>query len=170
MTPAGSGPGLPVDIHDAETIIRTTKASYHLNPAQTRLKHQAFRPRAGERVISVMRQLMGDEFCKNKSVEICQLSPGDYAGLTALTAAEIRRAGSIVYDHPQDFVGHAHIDHQLPPIPRDQPAPADLLPQYDERCKRLAAAAIFHKDPAPNDPGWTGPPLQLASRINDRPA
>jgi hypothetical protein len=169
MNPGGAAYALPTDIHDAETLIRTTKAGFHLNNAQNRLKHQAFRPPPGHGVVSVIRQLMGDDFCKNKSVEICQGTPGEYAGLTALTAAEIRRAASLVIDHPADFVGHAHIDHQLPPIPKDQPPPEDLLPQYDERCKKLAAVATFYKDPAPGTLGWAGPPLKLASLVSERP-
>jgi hypothetical protein len=161
---AVAGDQLPVEIQDSETIVRATKTPHHVNKNQTRLRPSAFRPPPGETTISVMRQLMGDDFCKNKGVEICG---EEYIGLATITAIEIRCRGSLVLDHRVDFRGHAHIDHQLPPIPRDEPPPPDLLQQYDDRCKKLAAAAVFHKDPSPKVAGWAGEPLLLTSRLPD---
>jgi hypothetical protein len=160
MTAADPAAALPVEIHEAETIVRAVKTPHHVNPAVTRIRPSAFRPAAGHTVLSVMRQLMGDDFCKDKGVEICG---NEYIGLAAITAAEIRRPGSLVVDYRHDFLGHAHIDHQLPAIQRDEPPPADVLQKLDDRCKKLAAAAVFHKDQAPTAPGWSGPALKLAS-------
>jgi hypothetical protein len=109
-----------------------------------------------------MRQVMGDDFCKNKGVEICG---EEYIGLATITAAEIRRQGSLVFDYREDFLGHAHIDHQLPPIQKDEPPSAEALQRYQDRWSRLAAAAVFQKDPLPKVPGWAGEPLRLASPL-----
>lgn len=166
MTAADPAAALPVEIHDADTIVRAVKTPHHVNPAQTRIRPSAFRPAPGHTVVSVMRQLMGDNFCKNKGVEICG---NEYIGLAAITAAEIRRPGSLVLDHRDDFLGHAHVDHQLPVIQRDEPPPPDVLQRLDDRCKRLAAAAVFHKDPSPAVPGWAGSALKLASVPGERP-
>jgi hypothetical protein len=151
---------LPIEIHDAETIVRGAKARLHLN--KSKVKHQAFRPPPGKREVSVIRQLMGDGFCKDMSVEICKEV---YAGVILLTAAQIRYCGSLIYDARQDYLGHAHIDHQFPPIERDEPAP----PEFVEHCKKLAAAAVFLEDPNPTASGWTGEPMQRACPLPETP-
>ena len=97
---AVAGDQLPVEIQDSETIVRATKTPHHVNKNQTRLRPSAFRPPPGETTISVMRQLMGDDFCKNKGVEICG---EEYIGLATITAIEIRCRGSLVLDHRVDF-------------------------------------------------------------------
>jgi len=166
MTAADPAADLPIEIHDAETIVRAVKTPHHVNPAETRIRPSAFRPAPGHTVLSVMRQLMGDDFCKDKGVEICG---NEYIGLAAIAAAEVRRPGSLVVDYRDDFLGHAHIDHQLPAIQRNEPPPPDLLQQLDDRCKKLAAAAVFHKDPSPTVPSWAGSALRLASLPGERP-
>jgi hypothetical protein len=166
MIVTAAGPQLPEDIHDTETIVRAVKTPHHVNKSQTRIRPAAFRPQVGQSVLSVMRQTMGDDFCKDKGVAICG---HDYVGLATITAIEIRRRSSRVFDYRLDFLGHAHIDHELPPIQRGEPPPSDLLAIYDERCESLAKGAVFHKDPAPGVPSWAGEPLKLVSRIDERP-
>jgi hypothetical protein len=167
MNHAAAASDLPVEILDTETIVRAVKSPHHVNKAATRVRPAAFRPQAGQSVLSVLRQPMGDDFCKDKGVEICGV---EYVGLAAITAIEIRRPGSLVFDYREDFLGHAHIDHQLPPVQRDEPPPADVLAEYNKRCKILADATVFYKDSSPAVPGWAGPPLKLPSRPDERPA
>lgn len=166
MNPADVAPDLPVEILDAETVVRAVKTPHHIDKHATRVRPAAFRPQPGHTALSVLRQPKGDDFCKDKGVAICG---AEYVGLAVITAAEIRRPGSLVFDYRQDFLGHAHIDHQLAAIQRNEPPPADLKAQYDKRCKILADATVFHKDSSPTVPGWAGPSLKLASRPDQRP-
>lgn len=158
----GPGDALPIDIHASETIVRATKTPHHVNANKTRLRPAAFRPKVGSAVVSVMRQPMGDDFCKDKAVHICGAA---YLGLSVITASEIRSAGALITDDRDEWLGHAHIDHQLPPVQKDEPLPAEQKQRLDDRCKALADACVLHTDPAPSVPGWSGSPLQLASPL-----
>ena len=150
---------LPFPIDDAETIVRSAKARFHLNQGQTKILRKAFVPPLGERNVSVIRQRMGNDFCKNKSAEICK---EHYVGVILITAAQIRHIGSLIDDARKDFfTGHAHIDHGLPPNKKDEPLPPVLRAKLDERCDKLAEVAVFRKDPFPSTPGWKGPRMRL---------
>src|SRR5262245_20993778 len=67
-----SEPHIPVEIDDAETIVRAIVAPSHYKKGK--VATAAFRPPIGKSAISVMRQLMGDDFCKNKG-HILQKNP-----------------------------------------------------------------------------------------------
>ena len=145
---------LPPDIDDAERIVRAVKTPYHVKKGK--LKPAAFRPQPGQSIISVMRQLMGDDFCKDKAVEIAKAS---YVGLAVLAAYAIRAAGSEVHDAPNDFIGHAHIDHGFSsPLENEPPSPQETE-RMNTRYRSLADASTLHIDHSPTAPGWTGPPL-----------
>src|SRR5437899_8335550 len=91
------GAELPIAIEDGETIVRAIVSPAHYRNGK--LATAAFRPPPGKSALSVMRQLMGDDFCKAKGVEIGNGSPGQkYVGLLAIKAASIREAGSSVTD------------------------------------------------------------------------
>ncbi|CAK0770247.1 conserved hypothetical protein [Gammaproteobacteria bacterium] len=146
---------LPIEIDDAEKIVRAIKTPYHVN-RQGNLKPSAFRPPPGKTVISVVRQMMGNDFCKNKAVEIC----GDaYLGLAVITASTIWAIGSQVYDERGDFIGHAHIDHGFPSPSSHEPQCAVENERMHTRCKKFADASVFHLDQSPTVPGWSGPQL-----------
>jgi hypothetical protein len=112
-----------------------------------------------------MRQLMGDDFCKDKAVEIGKASPHQtYVGLLTIKAAGIREAGSSVTDSRDEWLGHADLDHGFPSIPQQEPGepgPAAEFARMTERCQALRKASLFHKDESPDVPGWAGPPLKI---------
>lgn len=147
---------LPSDVAGDEKIVRTVKVPAHYDLKKRRLKPAAFRPAPGSSAVSVIRLLMGSDFCKNKSREIARDS---YLGMGVLVAADARATGVEVLDWPADFHGHAHIDHgDLVPPPND-PLPPDLNEAFLERLRSLVAVTAFHGDPSPDTPGWDGPPL-----------
>ena len=78
---------LPVPIDAGETIVRAVKTPAHYKNGK--VATAVFRPRAQESSVSVMRQLMGDDFCKTKGVEI---GGGTYVGLLTIKAAAVSRA------------------------------------------------------------------------------
>lgn len=142
-------------VDDSETIIRALKTPYHFDAKKKKLKPAAFRPPAGKSVISVMRQLIGDDACKDHAVRI---GASDYVGLAALSSAGIRRIGSEVLDAPAEYFGHAHIDHQLPPPIANEPASAEANARY----KALADASKCHVDEKPHLTGWFGAALKIS--------
>lgn len=148
---------IPVEIDDGETIVRVVKTPHHLNKGK--LRPSAFRPPAGESCISVMRQIMTDDFCKNKAVELFGAA---YAGLAVILAGRIRSHGSSVVDARDEWLGHAHVDHGFK-SPPNEPSDADEFQRMTERCKALANACIFHVDPSPAVSGWAGSQLGIAS-------
>jgi hypothetical protein len=148
---------IAIEVDDAETIVRAIKTPHHINKRKGTLRPAAFLPRGGESRISVMRQLMGDDFCKSKGVEICG---SEYMGLAVISAGTIRTIGSSVVDAREEWLGHAHVDHGLTNLRKPElNEPHD--PELTERCKQLAEASVFHVDQAPAEPGWAGPPLKL---------
>ena len=155
---------LPVVIDDAETIVHAIVAPAHINK-KGKVAAAAFRPPYGKSAISVMRQLMGDDFCKNKAVEIGKASPNQtYVGLLTIKAAAIREAGSNVTDSRDEWLGHADLDHGFQSSPEQkpgEPGPAVEFARMTERCQALKKASRFHKDENPDVAGWSGPPLKI---------
>lgn len=140
---------LPNEIADGETIVRAIKTPQHVRNG--RLHHAAFRPAADQSKLSVMRQLIGDDKCKERAVEICGKS---YLGLATLLAARIREIGPMLEDAREEFEGHAHICYDFVMI-KDVPATPEQLAIFTE----LAKHAELHSDPAPDLPGWSGKDL-----------
>ena len=151
---------LPVEIADAETIVRVVVAPAHFDK-KGRVKAGAFRPKTGESGISVIRQLMGDDFCKAKGVAIGHAAPEGYKGLLTLAAAAIRVAGSTVVDSRDgQYLGHADLDHGFASV-RDEPATRHAFEKMTERCQALKDASRYHADPEPEVDGWQGPTLKI---------
>jgi hypothetical protein len=152
---------LPVAIDDAETIVRAIVAPSHYRNGK--VATAAFRPPVGRSAISVMRQLMGDNFCKDKAVEIAKASPRQtYVGLLTITAASIREKGSYVIDSRDEWLGHAHLDHGFPSAPANEPGSAEEFERMTARCQALRDASLFHVDEIPEVPGWGGPALKIS--------
>jgi hypothetical protein len=154
---------LPVVIDDAETIVRAVVSPAHYKKGK--VKTAAFRPQYGKSSISVMRQLMGDDFCKDKAVEIGKASPNQtYVGLLTIKAAAIREAGSSVTDSREEWPGHADLDHGFPSVREQEPGepePAAEFARMTERCQALRDASLFHEDENPDVTGWAGSPLKI---------
>jgi hypothetical protein len=145
-------------VADSETIVRALKTPAHFDLKKGKLKAAAFRPPVGKSVISVMRQLIGDDLCKDHSVHICGVH---YLGLAALTAVTIRQTDSQVFDAPEDFYGHAHIDHGFPSPDPHEPALAVENERATLRYRFLAAASKYQVDPTPASKGWSGDSLKI---------
>ena len=145
-------------VDDSETIVRALKTPYHFDTKKKKLKPAAFRPPIGESVISVMRQLIGDEECKNHAVTI---GKENYVGLAALTAKSIRQCDSKVLDAPDEYYGHAHIDHEFPAPNANEPASAIENERAVARYKSLADVSKCHVDLKPEDSGWFGESLKI---------
>jgi hypothetical protein len=147
---------IPIDIADEETIVRAVKTPAHYK--KNKLATAVFRPRAGETSISVMRQIMGDDFCKAKAVDI---GGNQYVGLLTIKASAIRTIGSTVGDSREEYLGHADLDHGFPSAPANDPAGAEDFARMTERCQELKNASNFHLDPAPAAKGWAGSKLKI---------
>lgn len=145
-------------VDDSETIVRALKTPYHFDVTKKKLKPAAFRPPIGESVISVMRQLIGDDACKDHAVRI---GKEKYVGLAALSAQSIRQLGSKVLDAPEEYSGHAHIDHEFPAPNANEPASAVENERAVARYKSLADVSKCHVDLKPEVKGWSGESLKI---------
>lgn len=117
---------------------------------------RVFRPPVGEPMTSVMRALMGGDFCKNKSKEIAR---DRYIGMAAITVSQVLDTDAKVHDAQNEYPGHAHIDHIDPPVLANDPSEPDQNIKLNNRCKTLAGLARVYLDPAPEVAGWQGPEL-----------
>lgn len=150
----------PQEVEDGETIVRCICSPYHLDKRGA-LHWKAFQPRSGSAKVSVIRHgVVGSNFCKERGKELSDPSADKvYSGLAAILALSIRSAGAEVEDAPQDFPGHAHIDHQIEVEPYRPLAP-HVLEVLRDRCKALKSIARYYSDPDPDAQGWTGPDLR----------
>ncbi|WP_129398842.1 hypothetical protein [Pseudomonas syringae] len=148
---------LPADICDNEVIVRALKTPVHYDFKKSKLKHSAYRPPPGKRVISVARALVGINECK-KNIKVFDVK-SDYIGFGAIFAASIRNCGSTVYDEPKDYFGHAHVEHPLDaPLPeKDEPNFASINEEYIPLLKALAAKTEPYLDLARDEAHWGGP-------------
>ena len=144
---------MPRTIKDDELIVRSVRKGW---VKKGQLLYSAFRPPAEVTVVSVLSGLMGEDFCKAKSKEICK---ADYAGMASIRAFEIRALEADVVDAPEDFEGHLHIDHIDPPAPSSNPLAPELNKALNDRCKALAKKARLCLDPDPANEQWTGAAL-----------
>ena len=143
---------LPEEIPNDEKIVRAIKTPYHIR-SNGKLKHQAFKPKAGVSAVSVIRHEMGSDFCKDKAVEIA--TPG-YCGLAVVPAGGIRDCGSTVIDHRADYCGHAHVDHGFALLEENEPGNPQSIERMHQRCSAIVDKCRFHSDPDPAGVGWSG--------------
>lgn len=146
---------LPVDIEDRECIVRVIVRPAHWDEKKKCLKPAAFLPKDGRSVISVIRQRMGNDFCKEKALEL----GSGYFGMAVLRASVIRSHGLGVVDRRADYVGHAEIEFPFPAPMRDVPASVDATEKLLEIRRGLVKAAAIFVDDHPGLPTWHGPDL-----------
>lgn len=158
---------IPRIIDDYETIVRVLN-SFECNHKK-KPTYRAFLPRHDrkkEGSTSSIRQLMGDDFCKDKGVEINggyeAWSNGRrplFVGFLAILAIDIKRSDCGVEDTRDIFLGHSDITFGLPdPLPQE-PLSASETDALLQRCKALLGFAVLRLDPSPSRPGWSAPTL-----------
>jgi hypothetical protein len=140
------------EIEDSEKLVRTIKTPWHLNKRGVP-RPASLRPGPEVSAVSVIRHLMGDDFCKDQSVRIAGPS---YIGLLVLSSGGVRATGTTAYDHRADFCGHAHIDHGMTMPARGVPLPPEVEERLQERCEAILKCGSYHLDPLPQEPGWKG--------------
>jgi hypothetical protein len=146
---------IPYQVHDEEVLIRAIFYPNHFN--KTKIKAAAFRSPANKDEVSVIRQsYVTAAECKlrAKAIESSEQAKGiqkTYIGFALITAKAIRENGSDVVDSRHVFLGHADIVHGFVPKP-NEPLPPDVM----ERLDKLAKAARFVRDPAPDVRYWFG--------------
>lgn len=148
---------LPIEIADAENVVRVILCPSHVKVGSNVLKPAAFRSRANTDEVSVVRQThMGSDFCKQKGLSIQKLSITEYSGLAFVKAKAIKDCGSSVRDSREEYCGHAHISHGVVLEPNEPPQ-SDLNRFITERCRNILKATVYYPDPDPIAPIWTGP-------------
>ncbi|RUR01416.1 hypothetical protein ELQ94_07925 [Labedella endophytica] len=150
----------PLDpkVDDSETLVRVIKSPFHLKGKK--LKKQAFQPPRTKQDLSVIRQVMGDDFCKNKGVELlAQATNAKYQGLATGLTMDVRRLSAKVIDYPQDFMGHAHIVSFAAHSP-DEPHSPEVMEKLDNYYAKMVEHFLYHPDPKPEVAGWYGPSLK----------
>lgn len=157
---------LPVEVGDTETVVRAIKSPFHFknSKSKTSLSKVAFQPRRGKREVSVIRQLMGDDFCKDQAVAIAASDPNStYEGLAPALVRAIRAANADVVDARDDFCGHAHLisPEERPRDDGDPPDP-EVIESLDEFYKAMIALFVWYADPSPTALGWSGPQLRIS--------
>lgn len=126
---------------DDEPVVRSIRKTW-LNKKGV-LTYSAYRPSPNKTLISVLRGSFGADWCQAKSM---LLTSADYAGIAVHRAQQIRDLGILVVDAPEDFEGHAHIDHIDPPLPANDPLSPEVNKLLNDRCKELARIADYHPD------------------------
>ena len=153
----------PIEIKNDENIVRAICSPFHIKNG-IQLKHQAFRPPAGSDEVSVMRpDWIRADACKIHAKNISNLNsnpPKQYEGLAVISAEKIRDTKAEVIDSRHLFQGHADIKHGCEfAIKKGEPEDPKVLEKLNERNKRLAEMANYHRDPNPTNNTWEGPPL-----------
>ena len=131
---------LPIDISDSEDIVRGIKTPHHVKK-NGELRPAAFRPPKGNNCVSVIRLLMGEEFCRNKTKEICD---SGYIGRAILNVGAIRKKSNevnVVDAREGEFLGHAHILYLCMSLNSDNPDTV-ALPLF----RYMVELARFEKD------------------------
>lgn len=148
---------LPLDIVDAEKIVRVIISPYHVHRRTGALTTRAFQSKAGIDEVSVIRHShMGSDFCKAKGQAIAAAnSDASYKGLAVIPVGIVRDCGSTVLDSREEFCGHAHIAHGYVKQP-NEPLSAEENFALTRRLQYLLAHCTYYEDPAPASTSWTG--------------
>lgn len=145
---------LPIEIESDEKVVRAI-GSHHLKRDGS-LKYQAFMPPSDDTTVSVIRQLMGNDFCKDKAV--CILD-NRYRGLAVVPAGTVRALGLDVLDDRVEYYGHANIDYGSPPPPPNDPLCATERQIAVAKYCQIANASRYVEDSKPASKGWHDNPL-----------
>ena len=108
---------------------------------------------------------MGDDYCKDKGVDIMKDEHGaNYLGLASGLVRFIREKGGDVVDKPKEFEGHAHVVNLHAHVaPTDEAVPAEQLEALDAYYEALVGHFDYHPDPAPGSEGWSGAALRRSA-------
>jgi hypothetical protein len=156
-TAAPAAAQLSIEIPDQEVIVRALKTPVHYDFKKSRLKPSAYRPRPGERIISVARAIVGVDECK-KNIKVFD-KRNEYIGFGAIYAGAIRACGSQVLDEPADYYGHAHVEHPVDAPIQDEPNSAEMNEAYIPLLRSLASKTEPYIDPTKDEETWGGPPV-----------
>lgn len=113
-------------------------------------------PPSGETTVWVIRQLMGDYFCKDKAAYILK---GPYRNLVVVRAEAVRTLGLEVLDDRAEFYGHANIDYGYPPPLSNDPLYSHERHATVAKYLEVANASKCVEGSQPPSAGWHGNPL-----------
>ena len=149
---------LPVEIDDAETLIRVIKLNIHVDK-RGRLKPQAFESPPAKDEVSVLRlNFTSIDFCKHWGKSRLE---GDskypYSGLAALRATAVREIESTIVASPlSDCPAHADIKHGYVRPKPDEAGTAEEVQALRDRLKRLLARVAYFPDQNISEDRWVG--------------
>ncbi len=148
---------IPVDIDDGENIVRFILTPWHIKGGSKTVKRQAFKPKAGNDELSVIRHTyMGSDFCKQKGKAFAVALPKEsYCGLANISPIGIKECGSNVFDSREEFLGHAHISHGIF-AQNDQPLTSQENERLDQKLNCMISKAAYYADPNPEADDWQG--------------
>ena len=148
---------IPEELADSECLARALLKGQHIKKDLSSLRWQAFRPKAGDDELSVMRAShLSSTECKQRAKEIG--TGENYVGFACLLASEVKETGSTPADSRWVYCGHAHIAHGFV-IPAGDPPPAHVLERLEARCSALKELARVRLDPDPKANTWEVEPL-----------
>lgn len=150
---------LPDEVDASETIVRVIKTPFHLTKKGDRIRPAAFQPVPDTNELSVIRQRLGDDYCKKMAVEISK--PGEYMGLASGLVQVVRDAGAEVVNKQEEFKGHAHIE--TPFVKTREPLDGPELQAQDRYLDAVMNHFIYQRDPAPHEAGWQGDSLRRSA-------
>jgi hypothetical protein len=152
---------LSTEIPDDEVIVRALKNPVHVNRKNGKLKSGAYMPPPGKSIISVARipGVVASKAAVKKSIADANNPAISYIGFSAIYASTVREARSEVVDAPEDYYGHAHIDHKIKAPDRNEPQDPEVNEIYITKIKVMLEKAKAYIDPAPDELEWTGPDL-----------
>jgi len=102
---------------------------------------------------------MGVDFCKAEGKKIAaEGADKEYKGLAVIIADQIRSVGADVHDAREDYCGHAEISYGIKVEPHEPPD-SENSKRLTEMTQSMFKLAVYHQDPDPTGPTWTGAPL-----------
>ncbi|MEX0813714.1 MAG: hypothetical protein WD048_15960 [Chitinophagales bacterium] len=149
---------IPNHIADIEKIVRVLLFPTQFRKSDEILKWQAFRTKAGEDEVSVIRLDYCDEnFCKKHGKSIQDPNrKASYYGLGVLFASEIRDLEADVIYTPKHHDFHADIKVGYVPTKGEA-----IPPEIKYKMEEMASKARIYKDSSPDTDLWIDPPIEL---------
>ena len=145
-------------IENVEPIVRVIKSPQHYKNGKP--KPQAFKPKVGTNIISVVRWLYkvdDSSLFKKQCQDIGNVGDNIYWGLAAIRAAHVANVGIAIEDRPEDYPGHAHFIFPIPSVPPNEPLQNDDFVRMNEILNSLIDQSKFIEDKHPGSPDWSIP-------------
>jgi hypothetical protein len=154
--------GRPLEIDDAEIIVRGVCSPYHYK--RGKLTKNAYLPPPGTDETSTMRaSWIGAHACRHHALLLENSAQNkNYVGLAVLSAKQIRHVVDDVIDSRKQFRGHADIKFGFSPPSEGEPQPPEEMKRTRDKANKLRQLASFYADPN-SDPcthAWTGEELK----------